>query len=318
MNLDYLIPFANQCDIDQISKIVSERSSWKNRNHSINYTQVLSSLPNINSAQICISEDKVTVKKDITEECKQVIKTACIGLIPWRKGPFDLFDIEIDAEWRSDLKWNRIASSLGDLKDKTIMDIGCNNGYFMFKMLNQNPKLVLGIDPVVHCQSQFDLVQHFIQAQNIKHEMLGVEHLNLFHEMFDVILSMGIIYHHRHPIQQLLDLKNALKPGGTAIIETIGIPGKDSTALFPEDRYAKMRNVWFVPTLSCLINWANRAKFSNIEVISDTLLTQEEQRITKWSPQQSLKDFLNPNDLNQTIEGYPAPRRFCIKVTKLK
>jgi len=283
-------------DLTSINKIISERATWIKRKGSKNYLDVLNKLP----------------KTKTPEDIKNLAKK----LIPWRKGPIEISDFEIDAEWRSDLKWERIKNFLAPLKDKRILDIGCNNGYFMFEMAKQKPELVLGIDPVLHYQTQFNFLQNFFKAPNVYFEMLGIQHLNYFNEFFDTIFSMGIIYHHRHPIQQLLDIKNALRPGGQVILETIGIPGKDPVALFPMERYAKMRNIWFVPTLNCLIAWAHKTKFCDIEVISDTLLTPEEQRSTEWSTNQSLQDFLDPRDPTKTIEGHPAPRRFCLSMKK--
>ena len=185
-------------------------------------------------------------------------------------------------------------------------------------MAEQKPELLLGIDPVIQCETQFKFLQHFARVPNLHFEMFGVEHIDSFKEMFDVIFSMGIIYHHRHPLEQLINIREALKPGGQAIIETIGIPGDESYALFPEDRYAKMRNVFFVPTLSCFINWLKKAKLIEVEVISATPLTFEEQRLTNWCPppSQSLEDFLDPNDLTKTVEGHPAPMRAVLTATK--
>lgn len=72
------------------------------------------------------------------------------ALIPWRKGPFKINDLEILSEWDSAIKYNLLESHL-DLKDKIIGDIGCNNGYYMFRMLAQNPKQILGFDPMPLC-----------------------------------------------------------------------------------------------------------------------------------------------------------------------
>ena len=248
-------------------------------------------------------------KKDLDE-----IDLLLKKFIPWKKGPFKVNSIEIDSEWRSDLKWNRLLNSLPDMKDKLVLDVGCNNGYFLFKILEQAPRHILGIDPVLSCLLQYKAILALLKERPpISFELLGHQHLPYLATTFDVIFHMGIIYHHKNPIAQILDLRNALRPGGTLIIETINIPGEESYCLFPEDRYAKMRNIWFVPTTSCLINWLQKCKFKNIEIIFDELLTNQEQRVTSWSGNQSLDDFLDPSNKSLTIEGHPAPRRLAIK-----
>ena len=182
----------------------------------------------------------------------------------------------------------------------------------MFEMLKQNPESILGIDPVPYCEAQFNFLQYFCQSEKLYFEMLGIEEVKYFENLFDGILNMGIIYHHPNPIEQLKHCKRSLKKGGFLLLESITIPGDESMALFPEDRYAKMRNVWFVPTTNCMKNWLHKAKFKNIEIVFDELLTEEEQRVTSWSGDASLKDFLDPENRSQTIEGHPAPRRAAI------
>ena len=188
----------------------------------------------------------------------------------------------------------------------------------MFQMLKDQPELVLGIDPVIHNKFQFEFINKIADRENLKFELFGIEELPYFRSMFDTIFSMGIIYHHRHPLEQLMEMREALKSEGHLILETIGIPGDESICLFPEDRYSKMRNVWFLPTLSCLKNWLNRTGFTNIEVLSESLTTTEEQSTTPWCPPpfQSLEEFLDPNDSSKTVEGHPAPIRFCVKAQK--
>lgn len=318
--LDYLAPYHKQCNLPELLKLKEERNKWKERPSNKHYTDLLSSLtqlPNLDS-DLDQNPPKIGDLKNITITEQEAIKRQAQKLIPWRKGPFNLFDIKIDAEWRSDHKWERIHPHIDSLTNKKVLDIGCNNGYFLFKMATQNPALALGIDPVFHCQSQFYFIQHFAKVPNLHFELFGVEHVSLFEGLFDTIFSMGIIYHHRHPIEQLIDMRNALKPGGQLVLETIGIPGELSYALFPEDRYAKMKNVWFVPTVECFKNWALRAKFIDVEIISDTPLTTVEQRLTQWCPppHQSLSDFLDPSDPKKTIEGHPAPRRFALVARK--
>jgi tRNA (mo5U34)-methyltransferase len=322
-SLQALAPFSSRgrCDLPQLETILASelKRLTKGREH---YQQLLSKLPEItaqtDNCSYSLPEVTVGREQELTLQQHSQLKDTLTKLIPWRKGPFSIMGHMIDAEWRSDQKWDRIKDAIGDLRGKTVLDIGCGNGYFMFRMLEKNPALVLGIDPVWHCHAQFHLVNHFAPDNQLHHHMLGIDHLPHFNQMFDTILSMGIVYHHRHPIMQLMDIYQALKPGGELVLESIGIPGEESNALFPPDRYAKMGNVWFIPTASCMVNWLKRSKFKQVEIISDTLLTPKEQRLTKWCPppHQSLTDFLDPDDPNKTIEGHPAPRRFAIFAKK--
>lgn len=318
--MKYLQAYENNCKINDLLNAKDEYLSATFKGANKKYLELLDNLPDIKAEYLSLEDNEIVIgnPSEISQEKLQIIQDICTKLIPWKKGPFKLFGLEIDAEWRSDQKWNRLKNKLGPLENKTILDIGCNNGYYMFKMAQDNPKLVLGIDPVIRCQTQFQLIQHFARVSNLHFEPLGVEHVKYFTDMFDIIFSMGIIYHHRNPILQLQEIHQALRPGGEIILETIGIPGEEPITLFPEDRYAKMRNVWFIPTVTTAINWLKKTKFIDIEVISNSVLTSDEQRLTKWCPppHQSLSDFLHPEDPSLTIEGYPAPIRFSIKAKK--
>ncbi|MGB0454844.1 MAG: tRNA 5-methoxyuridine(34)/uridine 5-oxyacetic acid(34) synthase CmoB [Bacteriovoracaceae bacterium] len=256
-------------------------------------------------------------RSEIDDEDFEKLKKYLKDLIPWRKGPFDFFGEHVDSEWRSDWKWQRVEQHV-QLENKTVLDIGCNNGYFMFKMAAHNPKMVLGIDPVLRNLSQFQLVQNFLKLKNLHFELFGIEHLNYFKNTFDTIFSMGILYHHRSPLDQLMSIRESLKPGGELVLETLIIPGDELHALCPPERYAKMRNVYFLPTNKCLISWLEKCKFENIQLIHSEATSLEEQRNTDYCPrpQETLKDFLDPNDSTKTIEGYPAPRRSVIIAKK--
>jgi len=322
MNISYLEKYAQFCKLEELSALKSERDAWYDRASSKDLKDFIDSMPNYKASTVDYSTSAVSIGKseDLTNSEHELFIEKTKQLIPWRKGPFNLFGEFIDAEWRSDFKWERLVEHVDELEGKKVLDIGCNNGYFMFKMANQNPEMVLGIDPVLDYKTQFEFIQNYAQNPNLHFELFGVEHLPYFCDLFDVVFSMGIIYHHRHPLEQLINIRKSLVPGGQLILETIGIPGEDSIALFPEDRYAKMRNVFFVPTLSCLINWTKKAKFTDVEVISATPLTPEEQRLTDWCPppHQSLEEFMDPNDKSKTVEGHPAPMRFCIKARRKK
>lgn len=317
--MNWLEKYSKNLNRESLEQILNEKKRLFEFDVNKNCLDAIKDLPQIESTND-FSKNHVSVNGNIDQKLMEQIKLKAEQLIPWRKGPFSLFGMEIDAEWRSDKKWERLEKVVDNLQGKKILDIGCNNGYFMFKMAEQNPEFVLGIDPVVPYWSQFKFINHFTKKDNLEMELLGVEDCVHIEKLFDVVFSMGIIYHHRNPIQQLLDIKKSMKPGAQLILETIGIPGDDPVALFPEDRYAKMRNVWFVPTLSCLVNFAKKARFGDIEVVSDTPLTTEEQRLTEWCPppRQSLEDFLDQENSSKTIEGHPAPRRFLISCRKKK
>ena len=245
------------------------------------------------------------------------LESAARGLMPWRKGPFRLGNLFIDSEWRSDFKWERIAAALPDLQGKRVADVGASNGYYMFRLVEQaggaGPELVLGMDPAQRCYYQFEFLRRFYSSENLQMERLGVEDLDLFPAFFDVILCLGVVYHQREPLRALKLLLDATVPGGTVIVESQGIPGDDPVAFFPPDRYGKLRNVYFVPTAACLKAWMERVGFCEVEIFSIAETTAEEQRRTLFSPDESLADFLDPNDSTKTVEGWPAPLRIAAR-----
>ena len=264
------------------------------------------------------SGDHITIGKrsDLNDDQFRLLEAAIAQFHPWRKGPWNFFGMEVDAEWRSNLKWDRIAAAVGDVAGKRLLDVGCGNAYYMFRAAAMNPALSVGLDPSVPFYLLFEMVQRFLQIPNMQYERLGCEDLKVFDRCFDVALCMGILYHQRNPVQILRDLRNSLAVGGHAVIESQSIPGDGSMALFPENRYAKARNVYFVPTKDCLVNWVRRAGFKDVEVVSHCPVTIEEQRSTPFMTYHSLAEFLDPEDPSKTAEGYPAPWRTAVVGTR--
>ncbi len=243
------------------------------------------------------------------EENKKIEKLAKM-LKPWRKGPFKINDLFIDSEWRSYIKWNSLKPHL-NIQNKDILDVGCNNGYYMFRMLEFKPKSITGFDPSALFNLQFEFINLFIKS-DIEYKLLGVEHIPFYDKKFDVIFCMGVLYHRRDPIEMLKELKSGLKKDGEVILDTLIIEGSGEYALTPM-RYAKMKNVYFIPTLKALYNWIERAKFSNVEFIGKRYTTTNEQRKTDWIEGESLESFLNKNQ-TKTIEGYEPSLRIYLKL----
>ena len=239
-------------------------------------------------------------------------RDALAALSPWRKGPFELGDITIDAEWRSDLKWDRLQPGIAPLDGRAVLDVGSGNGYYALRMHDSGARVVIGIDPTILYVLQFIAVQHFRQAPDVFVLPLRLEELPSGSRTFDTTFSMGVLYHQRSPLTHLQQLRNTLRPGGQLVLESIYVPGEESYACTPADRYARMRNVWLLPTLAELTTWLSRTGFRDIEIIDKTRTTTDEQRTTEWMPFESLAEALKPDDPDWTIEGWPAPRRVIV------
>ena len=310
--IDYpaLFPTAH---LDKLNRILAQKSTWveQDKKGFLRYRNPCRAISHLRAHTCRFDDDVVTIGlgNEITDPEKILVEKSLRAFMPWRKGPFSVFDILVDAEWQSQRKWNRILPHLPDLTDRIVGDIGCNNGYYMFRMVPHRPRLVLGFEPYVQHYYAFRMLNHLAGQANLHTELLGIEHLNLFPACFDVLFCLGIIYHRRSPLDALSDVFEALKPGGALILESQAIPGEDPVALFPKRTYAKVPGTWFVPTAACLANWLARSGFSEIEMFCQHAMSSEEQRRTDWMTYESYEDFLDPADKNRTIEGYPAPWR---------
>ena len=235
--------------------------------------------------------------------------------LPWRKGPFQVGKTLIDTEWRSDWKWQRISRHIEPLEGKRALDIGCGNGYHLFRMLGAGADLALGIDPTILFNYQFSLLQRLSQPNRAYLLPLRSEHLPQFGG-FDTVFSLGVLYHRRSPIDHLKELLSFAKPGGELVLETLIVEGDQNTLLIPRDRYAKMANVWFIPSTSMLELMLRRAGFVDVKTVDVNVTSIEEQRATRWMKFQSLEDYLDPTDKTKTVEGYPAPTRAVLVARK--
>jgi len=291
-----------------------ERKKWLTWKNIKPYQEAIAMLPQYKNIEVSFSDCvKIQIENLSKEDAEQIKQTALL-LKPWRKGPFAFNELFIDSEWQSQIKYNLLEPYF-DLKDKIVGDIGCNNGYYLFRMLTQKPKKLIGFDPSAIYYSQFQFMNHFIKS-DIVYELLGVEHVEFYEHKFDTLFCLGVLYHRSDPVAMLKSLFKGLNDGGELILDTFMIEGEDEICLTPKDRYSKIPNIYFVPTVNALINWCHRAGFKTVEVLETMKTKLHEQRKTEWIDTQSLEDFLDPNDDTKTVEGYPAPKRVYIKAIK--
>lgn len=300
----------------QILELASEKDSYIRCSDSKGrrLTEITKPFMNIRAAYTDFTGDHVVIGKkdelDITASTR--LRETLMEMWPWRKGPFTLFGIDIDAEWRSNLKWDRVIPHITPLENRHILDIGSSSGYYMFRMLPHKPSVVIGIEPYINFYCQFRLISSFAGAENIHTLPLRLEELPASVKKFNTIFCMGILYHRRSPIDFLKQVKGMLSGKGELVLETMILEGDGHYALTPVDRYAMMQNIYFIPTVPVLLSWLKTAGFTSARCVDVTPTTSAEQRRTPWVNTESLSDFLDPDDSKRTIEGYQAPVRAVI------
>ncbi len=295
--------------IGYFSHIISQWESNQNNKESTKWQKQLQQLPKVENVSLTIdSHIRLNTKQPLASAELQKTRAVLKNFMPWRKGPFEFFSIDIDTEWRSDWKWDRVLPHINDLSNKKVLDVGCGSGYHLFRMHGCGAKQVIGIDPTTLFFHQFHCFKQYMCDLNIHFLPVGIEHLPNTH-YFDTVFSMGVFYHRADPIKFLKELKQQMAPNAQLVLETLVIDGDENTVLMPKDRYAQMRNVWYIPSVEALVIWMQRAGFSDIQCVDIDVTSIDEQRATQWMQNHSLVDFLDPNNSSLTIEGYPAPKR---------
>ncbi len=275
------------------------------------WRDALAALPVCNSPAAGLGSAVITVgPPEFPRETEDQVREALGKLVPWRKGPFRVGNVLIDAEWRSDLKWARLTGVISPLAGRLVLDVGCGNGYYALRMRGAGARLVLGLDPMLLYVAQHAAIRHFMPPEPVHILPLRLQELPQA-AVFDTVFSMGVLYHQREPVEHLERLCGLLSPRGELVLETLVLPGQLREARTPR-RYARMKNVWLLPTQALLLDWLEQAGFPNARIADISVTTTLEQRRTDWMPFESLADALDPDDPNRTIEGWPAPHRAVV------
>ncbi len=279
------------------------------------WLEVLDTLPDIPVSNVILDQSRVGASCEPALDKQQLfaLRETLKGLHPWRKGPFELFGVHIDTEWRSDWKWERLQQAITPLNGRRVLDVGCGSGYHCWRMSGDGAAEVIGIDPTPLFVVQFWALQKYLQQDNTWVLPAGIEDVPSRLAAFDTVFSMGVLYHRRSPMDHLQELRDCLRPGGELVLETLVIEGGPGDTLVPEGRYARMGNVWFLPSCDTLMGWLRKIGFLDPTLVDVAVTSTEEQRSTEWMTFHSLANFLDPEDSSLSIEGYPAPRRAVIK-----
>ena len=281
--------------------------------------EALDRLPQMIPSSIDFNTGAVRVGEagDLSSAERETLITLLRAFHPWRKGPFDLFGIDIDAEWRSDWKWDRVASAISPLEGRRVLDVGSGNGYYGWRMRGAGAELVVGVDPYMLYCMQYGVVRHFLGDHGVYVLPMSLEEMPASLSGFDTVFSMGVLYHRKSPLEHLQHLHHLLNAGGELVLETLVVEGPDGYELVPEGRYAMMRNVWRIPSPATLLSWLAGSGFEDIRLVDQTITSTEEQRSTPWMRFHSLADYLDPENPDLTVEGYPRPRRAVVVARKM-
>src|SRR5689334_16211584 len=101
------------------------------------------------------------------------------------------------------VKWQRFAHAIpDDLTGKSVLDIGCNAGFYSLEMARRGANRVVGIDSEDRYLEQARFAAE-VEGVDIEFRKLSVYEVAQLHEQFDWVLFMGVLYHLRHPLLAL-------------------------------------------------------------------------------------------------------------------
>lgn len=178
-------------------------------------------------------------------------------------------------------KWDRFAAALpADLSGRTVLDIGCNAGFYALEMKRRGAERVVGIDPDPRYLEQAALAAE-VAGLPIELRQASVYDVAALGARFDVVLFMGVLYHLRHPLLAL-DLIREHVAGDLVVVQSLLRGASEAAAVaqdypfeetdvfdlagaprlqFVEHRFAGDPTNWWVPNRACLAAMLRSAGF---------------------------------------------------------
>ena len=188
-----------------------------------------------------------------------------------------------------EVKWQRFASAVPeDLSGKSVLDVGCNAGFYSIQMKRRGADRVVGIDTDEQYLDQARFAAK-VSGAEIEFRNLSVYRVGELHEKFDLVLFMGVLYHLRHPLLAL-DLLHEYAVGDLLVAqsmlrgssESIDVPPdfpfweserfeneKFPRMYFVEKRYANDPTNWWIPNRACFEAMLRSAGFEILEHAED-------------------------------------------------
>ena len=131
-------------------------------------------------------------------------------------------------------KFARFADAIpADLTGKTVLDIGCNAGFYAIEMKRRGAARVVGMDSEERYLAQARLASRVLGFDGIEFRNLDVYQVGALGESFDLVVFMGVLYHLRHPLLAL-DLIREHVAGDLLLFQTMQ-QGSDEIAEAPEN-----------------------------------------------------------------------------------
>ena len=170
------------------------------------------------------------------------------------------------------VKWRNFASVIpADLSGRTVLDIGCNAGFYALEMKRRGADRVVGIDWDPRYLAQARLAAE-VTGLKVELRQMSVYDVAQLHERFDLVIFMGVLYHLRHPLLALdllhehvtrdLLLFQSMQRGSNESLAIQDDYPFSETAVFDEPEFPRLHFVerkyagdptnWWVPNRACV------------------------------------------------------------------